>query len=96
MTQSHGLELMVTVTCAQGPAQAGLMELLQLLLGPSQPLVGTAAGAAWDACENTRGDGNFPAEFCNVNFPWWYNQEESMLRNLRASSWKESSGSIDK
>lgn len=27
----------MAVTCAQGPAQAGLMELLQLSLSPSQP-----------------------------------------------------------
>lgn len=86
MTQRHGLELMMAVTCAQGPAQAGLMELLQLSLSPSQPLVGTAACAAWGACENTRGDVNFPAEFCNTNFLCWYKQEESTLRILRTSS----------
>lgn len=83
--KGHGLELMVAVTCAQGPAQAGLMEL-QWSLSPSQPLVGTTARAAWDACENTRGDVNFPAEVCNLNFPWWHKQEESTLGSLRTSS----------
>lgn len=69
MTESRGLEVMVAVTCAQGPAQAGLVKLQQLSLCPSQPLVGTAACAAWDAWENTRGDAKVPAGFCNPNFP---------------------------
>lgn len=62
----------------------------------SQPSVGTAAFAACDACENTRDDINFPVDFCNPDFPWWYKQEETTLGILRTSSWKVSSGSIDK
>jgi len=70
-----------------------LCKLQQFSVSASQPSVGTAA---CDACENTRDDINFPVDFCNPDFPWWYKQEETTLGTLRTSSWKVSSGSTDK
>lgn len=86
MVQSHGVELMVTVTCAQGPAQSSLMKLAAVVPQSFTAFAGHSCIATWDACENTRGDAHFPGEFCNLNVPWWYKQEERTLGILRTSS----------